>query len=252
MVDYYGYRKKFAVLVPSTNTAVETEYHQMCPVGVVLATRACVIPPMPVTDEDSFVALVKAIGNATEQGLRDALSVLPDHVIFGYSAETFWDGKDRSDREFKKYNDIAQAEGNCNITFGAQAIMDALKCYPGVKRIGVITPYMPIGDSMVVKFLADIGYQVVRVEGHRSDSPVSIAYETSGKNRDLVKKVNGEDIDLILQAGTNLHFVELAAQLEQELGKPVLAINAITFWHALRNNGIPDRIKGFGSLLAEH
>jgi maleate isomerase len=252
MVDYYGYRKKFAVLVPSTNTAVETEYHKMCPVGVVLATRACVIPPMPVTDEDSFVALVKAIGNATEQGLRDALSVLPDHVIFGYSAETFWDGKDRSDREFKKYNDIAQAEGNCNITFGAQAIMDALKCYPGVKRIGVITPYMPIGDSMVVKFLADIGYEVVRVEGHRSDSPVSIAYETSAKNRELVKKVNGEDIDLILQAGTNLHFVELAAQLEQELGKPVLAINAITFWHALRNNGIPDRIKGFGSLLAEH
>lgn len=252
MRDFYGYRKKFAVLVPSTNTAVETEYHKMCPEGVVLATRGCVIPPMAVSDEDSFVALVKAIGNATEQGLRDALTVLPDHVIFGYSAETFWDGKERSDREFKKYNDIAQAAGNCNITFGAQAIMDALKCYPDVKRIGVITPYMPVGDTMVVKFLADIGYEVVRIAGHRSDSPVSIAYETAGKNRALVKEVNGDDVDLILQAGTNLHFVELAAQLEQELGKPVLAINAITFWHALRNNGIPDRIKGFGSLLAEH
>tara|TARA_R110002167_G_scaffold251765_2_gene458002 strand:- start:432 stop:1190 length:759 start_codon:yes stop_codon:yes gene_type:complete len=252
MQDYYGYRKKFAVLVPSTNTAVESEYHKMCPEGVVLATRACVIPPMPVTDEDSFVALVHAIGNATEQGLRDALTVLPDHVIFGYSAETFWDGKERSDREFKKYNDIAQEAGNCNITFGAQAIMDALQCYPGVKKIGVITPYMPVGDSMVVKFLSDIGYEVVRIKGHRSDSPVSIAYESAGKTRALVKKVNGDDVDLILQAGTNLHFVELAAQLEQELGKPVLAINAITFWHALRNNGIPDRIRGFGSLLAEH
>ena len=32
----------------------------------------------------------------------------------------------------------------------------------------------------------------------------------------------------------------------------VLAINAVTFWHALRNNGIADRIPGFGSLLAEH
>ncbi|MGJ8687192.1 MAG: maleate cis-trans isomerase family protein, partial [Spongiibacteraceae bacterium] len=178
MLDYYGYRKKFAVLVPSTNTAVETEYHKMCPVGVALATRACVIPPMAVTDEASFVALVEAIGGATEQGLRDALTVQPDHVIFGYSAETFWDGKERSDREFKKYNDIAQAEGGCNITFGAQAIMDALKCYPGVKRIGVVTPYMPVGDSMVIKFLGDIGYEVVRIEGHKSDSPVSIAYES--------------------------------------------------------------------------
>ncbi|MCH1930387.1 hypothetical protein L9G16_09355 [Shewanella sp. A25] len=251
-LDYYGYRKKFAVLVPSTNTAVETEYHKMCPEGVVLVTRACVIPPFKVTNEQEFVEMVQAIGNATEQGLIDSLTCRPDHVIFGYSAETFWDGKGRSDREFKKYNDIAQSRGGCNITFGAQAIMDALKCYPKVKRIGVISPYMPVGDSQVVKFMADIGYEVVRIAGHCSPGPVEIAHEHFAKTRALVDQVNGDDVDLILQAGTNLYFVELAAQLEQELGKPVLAINALTFWHALRSNGIHDRIRGFGSLLAEH
>lgn len=252
MTDCYGYRKKFAVLVPSTNTAVETEYHRMCPEGVVLATRACVIPPFSVKTEDDFVNMVKAIGAATEQGLRDALTVQPDHVIFGYSAETFWDGKERSDREFRKYNDIAQAVGKCNITFGAQAIMDALACYPKVKRLGVISPYMPVGDRQVVKFLGDIGYEVVKIKGHCSNSPVTIAHESFAKTRALVDEVNGEGVDAILQAGTNLYFVELAAALERELGKPVLAINAITFWHALRANGIPDRIRGFGSLLAEH
>ena len=44
----------------------------------------------------------------------------------------------------------------------------------------------------------------------------------------------------------------LADALEKELGKPVLAINTITWWHALRSNGIPDRMDGFGSLLREH
>ncbi len=252
MTDYYGYRKKFAVLVPSTNTAVETEYHMMRPEGVVLATRGCVIPPFNVQTEDDFVNMVKAIGAATEQGLRDALTCQPDHVIFGYSAETFWDGKARSDREFQRYNDIAQDVAGCNVTFGAQAILDALACYPGVRRIGVISPYMPVGDNQVVKFLGDIGYEVVRIKGHCSDSPVSIAHESFGKTRELVREVDGDDVDLILQAGTNLYFVQLAAQLEKELGKPVLAINALTLWHALRNNDIPDRIQGFGSLLAEH
>ncbi|QBY04534.1 arylmalonate decarboxylase [Thalassotalea sp. HSM 43] len=251
-LDYYGYRKKFALLVPSTNTAVEVEYNKMKPEGVVLATRGCVIPAFKVTNEDEFVGMVKAIGDATAQGLRDALTCRPDHVIFGYSAETFWDGKERSDREFAKYNDIAKQEGHCQITFGAQAIMDALKCYPGVKRIGVVTPYMPVGDNMVVKFLGDIGYDVVRIAGHSSPGPVEIAHESFGKTRQLVKDVDGDDVDLILQAGTNLYFVELAAQLEKELGKPVLAINALTFWHALRSNGIPDKIYGFGSLLEEH
>ncbi|MEE2003081.1 arylmalonate decarboxylase [Alkalimonas sp. MEB108] len=251
-LDYYGYRKKFALLVPSTNTAVELEYNKMRPEGVVLATRGCVIPPFKVTNEDEFVAMVQAIGAATEQGLRDALTCRPDHVIFGYSAETFWDGKQRSDREFARYNAIAQEVGGCNVTFGAQAIMDALKCYPGVKKIGVISPYMPVGDKQVVTFMQDIGYEVVRIAGHCSPGPVEIAHEPFSKTRQLVKSVDGDDVDLILQAGTNLYFTELAAQLEQELGKPVLAINALTFWHALRSNGIQDRIQGFGSLLAEH
>ncbi len=252
MTDYYGHRCKFAVLVPSTNTAVETEYQRMRPEGVVLATRGCVIPPFSVKTEDDFVNMVKAIGAATEQGLRDALTCQPDHVIFGYSAETFWDGKERSDREFAKYNAIAQAAGGCNITFGAQAILDALARYPHVRRLGVVTPYMPVGDAQVVKFLGDIGYEVVRIKGHCSDSPVTIAHESFADTRALVREVDGADVDAILQAGTNLYFVELAAQLERELGKPVLAINAITFWHALREMGISDRIRGYGSLLAEH
>lgn len=250
--DYHGYRKKFAVLVPSTNTAVETEYHMMKPKGVALATRACVIPKMKVKTEEDFVALVEAIGNATEQGLLDALTCEPDHVIFGYRAETFWDGKDRSDREFEKYNSIAQREGNCSITFGAQAIMDAVSCYPGIKNIGVVTPYMPVGNKNVVKFLTDVGFNVPRIEGLKSPGAIEIAHETSAKCRELVKLVDGDDVDLILQAGTNLHFAELADSLEKELGKPVISINALTFWHALRSNGIHDRMRGFGSLLAEH
>jgi len=250
--DYYGYRKKFAVLVPSTNTAVEQEYHKMKPEGVALATRGAVIPAFEVTNEDEFVGMVKAIGDATEQGLRDALTCRPDHVIFGYSAETFWDGKERSDREFAKYNDIAQEVGGCNITFGAQAIQDALALYPGVQKIGVISPYMPVGNDMVKKFMGDIGYDIVRMAGHSSPGPVEIAHESFAKTRQIVQEVDGDDVDLILQAGTNLHFVELADRLEAEMGKPVLAINAITMWHALRSNGINDRIKGFGRLLAEH
>ena len=250
--DFYGYRKKFAVLVPSTNTAVEQEYHLMKPEGVALATRGAVIPALEVTNEEEFVGMVKAIGDATEQGLRDALTVKPDHVIFGYSAETFWDGKERSDREFAKYNDLARVVGGCNITFGAQAIQDALSFYPNVRRIGVISPYMPVGNDMVKKFMNDIGYEIVRMAGHASPGPVEIADETSGKTRELVHAVDGDDVDLILQAGTNLYFVELADRMEKELGKPVLAINALTFWHALRSNGIQDRMQGFGRLLAEH
>jgi maleate isomerase len=55
-----------------------------------------------------------------------------------------------------------------------------------------------------------------------------------------------------VQIGTNLSMVRLADEAERWLGKPVLAINAVTLWHALRTSGIPDQMRGFGSLLREH
>ena len=46
--------------------------------------------------------------------------------------------------------------------------------------------------------------------------------------------------------------IRLAAAAELFLGKPVIAINTATYWWALRQNGINDRVEGFGSLLTDH
>jgi len=58
-------------------------------------------------------------------------------------------------------------------------------------------------------------------------------------------------VDAVIQVGTNLSMVKLAAHLELTLGKPVIAINTATYWHALRACGITDRVAGFGRLLEE-
>jgi maleate isomerase len=59
-------------------------------------------------------------------------------------------------------------------------------------------------------------------------------------------------VDAIVQCGTNLAFAKVAAMAEFWLEKPVVAINTATYWHALRSNGIMDRVAGFGALLSEH
>ena len=64
---------------------------------------------------------------------------------------------------------------------------------------------------------------------------------------------NGRDVDAIVQVGTNLSMVRLAAAAELWLGKPVIAINTATvkLARALRANGIGDKIAGLGRLLEE-
>ena len=41
-------------------------------------------------------------------------------------------------------------------------------------------------------------------------------------------------------------------EMERIVDKPVIAINAATWWMALRDNGVDDRLHGFGTLLREY
>jgi maleate isomerase len=58
-------------------------------------------------------------------------------------------------------------------------------------------------------------------------------------------------VDAIIQVGINLSMVRLAAAAELFLGKPLIAINTATAWHALRADGGADRMAGFGRLPEE-
>jgi maleate isomerase len=69
--------------------------------------------------------------------------------------------------------------------------------------------------------------------------------------RERLIELNGPDIDAIVQVGTNLSMVRLAAAAEMWLGKPVIAINTATYWHALRQNKVNDKVQGLGRLLEE-
>ena len=78
-----------------------------------------------------------------------------------------------------------------------------------------------------------------------------IAKVTPQRLTEVIAHLDGPDVDAIVQVGTNLSMVQLAADTEQALGKPVIAINTATYWHALRAIGIDDKISGLGRLLEE-
>src|ERR1041384_6870198 len=87
-----GWRRKFAVLVPSTNTSVQPEFDAMRPPGVTNHHSRLVIPDTKVSDDASFLAMMDNIRGALLPALDAALTCKPDHVILGMSSETFWDG----------------------------------------------------------------------------------------------------------------------------------------------------------------
>ena len=248
MPDAAGYRMKFGVIVPSTNTVVEADYNRMAPHGVTLHTGRMYIEN-PVMDSDtSFEALLVQIRASIRVAIRDVMTCKPDSLVMGMSSETFWGGVEGN----AQFIERVKAQSGLSISTGASACRAALECY-GVRRIAVLSPYQPISDRQVTRYFQEAGFTVVRFKGLRCPTATSIAEVPEAKLLPIIRdELNGPDVEAIVQVGTNLSMVRLADEAERWLGKPVLAINAATLWHALRSNGITDQMRGFGSLLREY
>ena len=98
----------------------------------------------------------------------------------------------------------------------------------------------------------ECGYEVRRIKGLKCVSPVAMAHVTEEELRDGVRELDGDDVDAVIQVGTNLAMARLARCAHLCMQRPVLAINTAIYWHALRESGIDDRITGFGPLLGQH
>jgi maleate isomerase len=195
-----------------------------------------------------MVAFLEELRTQMKTAVQSVCHAKVDYLVMGMSAETFWGGKDGA-AEFVRF--MSEISGGMEVSTGAAACEAVIKLY-GAKRIGIITPYQDVGDQQVVDFFTQIGCDVAKIYGMKCASATSIADVTSEEIKDAFRKVDGPDVDLLIQAGTNLCAGIACAELEEELGKPVIAINTATVWHAYRQNGIKDKIKGWGSLLEKH
>ena len=247
MADHRGYRSKFGALGPSTNTIVQPDFDDLRPPGVTNHYSRIIIPNNPVADDAGFLALVASIQGATLDAVDVLKSCEMDYLVMGMSAATFWDGRQGAEKYLKMMTERAGVGVSCG-SFATEAALNALK----VKRIAFLSPYFPVANDQVRRFYQDCGFTVVRDVCLRRPSPVQIAHSTDAMCREAIRQLDGDDVDAIVQVGTNLSMIRLAAAAELFLGKPVVAINTATYWHALRAMNIADRMQGFGNLMEFH
>lgn len=247
MTDVQGWRRKFGVLGPSTNTIVQPDFDAMRPFGVTNHYSRIFTPNANAVSNESFRAGAEVIAGNVLDAVRSVMTCNPDYLVMGMSAVTFFDGEKGANRFIREVEDVSGVK----ISVGSDACTAAMNTYGGVKRIAVLSPYWPAMNTEVARYFGDKGFTVVRDKCLQCRSWTQIAEQTTDTLRVALRELDGDDVDAIVQVGTNLSMVKLAAAAEMWLGKPVIAINTATYWHALRANGIQDRMDGFGRLLAE-
>jgi maleate isomerase len=243
-----GRKKRIGVVIPSTNTSVEADYNDLAPEGVSLHAARIFINTAIGSDEKAQRTL-QQIREGSEKAVHDVCTCEPDHLIMGMSSETFVGGLEGSRELTRKIEKLS----GLKVSTGSEATRLALESI-GAKRIAVLTPYQPSIDSQVERYFDDLGYELVAMRSLRCPNAVAIADVTGEEILEAIDELERTadgDFDAFVQAGTNLSSWRVADEVELRTGKPLIAINVATLWHALGELGLDPAIEGGGSVFAK-
>ena len=228
-------RARIGLIIPTSNRLSEEQFNRCAPEGVhIHTTRLRMTGPNRIQPRDLPREVTYAAGL-----LADAKC---DVIVFhctGSSMEAGFEGEQRIVEE------MASATGR-RATSTASALVEALHAVEA-RRLALISPYA--SNEHEVTFLRAAGFEVVR--DRAAALPGSDAFVTTPSSFwvDATEHEADPLVDAYLLSCTNIRSIEVIADLEQRLGRPVITSNQATLWYCLRVCGLMDVIPGLGRLF---
>jgi maleate isomerase len=129
---------------------------------------------------------------------------------------------------------------------GALAALAAL----GANRVALLTPYLDEINQTMRNFIEDKGVSVPVMGSFNEPDDNKVGRISPASIRKAALELGrSESVDAVFVSCTALRVVEIVADLEAELGKPVTSSNHAMAWHCLRLAGIDDPQPHLGRLF---
>jgi maleate isomerase len=239
-MSYIQKTHRFGLLTPSSNTAQEPEFSALLPPSVSLHTGR--VAYRDITPQEQMRCVLEL--ESESRKLADAEVGV---IVFAATAPTLAKGKGYDRELIKRMEDASGRPA----TTAATAFVDALTRL-GVEKIAIGAPWSKTMDKPMVGFMQASGFQVVNSEVAGYVAGVELGRTGPQAAYELGRRVDRPDADAVIMPGGNWPAMSVVERLERELGKPVLANNAVSLWAGLRLLKTCDGISGYGVLLRDH
>lgn len=231
----YGLRLRIGLLVPSSNTTMEPDFHRMAPEGVSVHTARMRL------DEVTPDGLIRMADDA-ERGAALLATAGVDVIVYGCTTGSLVGGVEWEESLVRSIHENTGVRAMST----SGAVVEALRVL-SARRVGVATPYTDVLNRLETQFLEDHGFQVAAIEGLGLVDNLEIGRVERDVIEGLVEAVASE-VDTIFISCTNLPALDLIDGLERRHGRPVVTSNQASLWAALRDSGVKG-IPGYGELL---
>ena len=235
----YGTRARLGMLLPSSNQAAEPQFQAMLPPGVSVHTTRLKLTG---NSKQDLLGMTERIEEAAELVADSGADLIVFHctAVSTFSAELEQSIRDRA----------ARASGR-PATATSEAIIAALHVLRA-RRIVMLSPYVEATNAREAAFFRGAGFDVLSCAGLNRSGAGAMMAITPEQWREFARAHRDDRAEAYLISCTTVRSVEIAEELEHELGRPVVTSNTATVWHCLRKMAISDPVAGFGQLLARH
>jgi len=231
------HRARIGFILMSTDLAAEADFFDMAPEGV-----AVHITRLETDDYTTNETLARHIEHMADAAARIQPDTEPDVVSYSCTSGSIVIGEERVMAEIRK--GAPWAKPMCIVT----GVIDALRELDA-RRIVVGTPYLDEINTAEAEYLAAKGFDILDIQGLNLTTGIEFGRVTPAYWKEFALAIDRPDADAIFLSCGGIRALEVADEIEQAAGKPVVTSNQAQFWSCLRRAGIEDRIEGFGRLF---
>lgn len=234
------WRAKIGFVLLATEQTIQDDVMRLRPPGVGIHFTRCFIPDR--IANNTLGAQLGLLADASASLLPDGSL---DVVCYACTSGSIVMGEERVHEELKRGNPNAKPT---SLIAGVKKALRAL----GVKKLAVATPYLDEINRLEATYLEAAGFDVVNIEGLNVERDSAMVRITPDYLSEFAQAVDRKSADCLFFSCGAMRSLDLVAQLEAKLGKPVIVSNQAMIWDTWRMAGIDDRIEGFGTLLSRH
>lgn len=232
MPNRFGPRGVVALMIPLQNANMQPEYEAMRPEGV--------------SNQIYRFSLAAAddVPQAVIGSLPGARGCFPDLIVCGNSLEMRnWS----LDRQARYRIDVQDAVPEVPVITATDATEAALRAV-GAKKIAVLSPMSEVYSKSVAGYYGALGFEVISHHWLEAPLPQDIINVPVDRINAIFDEMDAPEVDCFLHVGGALGIVDMIDGLEARLGRPVISVNAATYWYALRKIGVTDPLDRGGRI----
>lgn len=231
------HRAQLGFILMSTDLASEQDFFDMAPKGVGIH-----ITRLKTEDYTTRETLAQHIEHMADAAARLQPDMKPDVISYGCTSGSIVNGEAAVFEQIKR--GAPWARPMCIVT----GVVDALHAL-GVKKLIVGTPYLDEINTVEAEFLVEKGFDVLDIQGLNLETGIEFGQVTPAYWKTFATQIDQPEAEAVFLSCGGIRALEVADEIEQIIGKPVITSNQAQFWSCLRRAGITDRLEGFGQLF---